>query len=512
MSQLHGLSPTSERRPLEKMPPPPLSTSTSDPAYTGADIRTTTIRLRRLPPSLRDDGLHSMLLFAKDLISYSFVQSDRPEDQGYATAIARFQSLAGAREAQERLNGKPNATKEANMIVEVVSSAVGNGFGSRRNTIDGTASRQQAGSASSAGSSGGPISRQTSRFNSTFRPVEKVSPPLGPAAIGHGEFSAPDGNTHLKSLFSQQPPMSKSFDDRTHVSGKSVINDDVADDDTGELLKDPLAYAKSGHQHMVSRRPTNPQIPVQAFRGLSLSTNTVAAGPPMSPPFTSPRSMQPLQSPGAANSPTVGPNGTYSLNHRGHVNPPVNPADQHPPCNTLYVGNLPMDASEDELKALFSKQRGYRRLCFRTKSNGPMCFVEFDDISFATKALYELYGYVLHNSVKGGIRLSFSKNPLGVRTGQVNGMVPTSPMSPQAMSPGLGNGTGAPFSTANGPPPGLSHPTGRGMYAGNVYSASSLPMGGQFRSQAVPSSFAVPPTNGGFGPTNHGFGDFMMGR
>ncbi|CAI4218224.1 unnamed protein product [Parascedosporium putredinis] len=90
---------------------------------------------------------------------------------------------------------------------------------------------------------------------------------------------------------------------------------------------------------------------------------------------------------------------------------PVNPADQNPPCNTLYVGNLPIDTSEEELKAIFSKQRGYKRLCFRTKQNGPMCFVEFEDVSFATKALHELYGQPLHNSVKGGIRLSFSKNP-----------------------------------------------------------------------------------------------------
>ena len=47
-----------------------------------------------------------------------------------------------------------------------------------------------------------------------------------------------------------------------------------------------------------------------------------------------------------------------------------------------------------------------------------MCFVEFDDVSFATRALAELYGRQLPRSTvssKGGIRLSFSKNPLGVR-------------------------------------------------------------------------------------------------
>lgn len=100
----------------------------------------------------------------------------------------------------------------------------------------------------------------------------------------------------------------------------------------------------------------------------------------------------------------------------GRVLPSANPADQNPPCNTLYVGNLPPDTNEDELKTLFSSRRGYKRLCFRTKANGPMCFVEFEDVNYATRALEELYGYGLSNSVKGGIRLSFSKNPLGVRS------------------------------------------------------------------------------------------------
>jgi hypothetical protein len=54
----------------------------------------------------------------------------------------------------------------------------------------------------------------------------------------------------------------------------------------------------------------------------------------------------------------------------------ISGGDQNPPCNTLYVGNLPMDASEEELRQMFSQCAGYKRLCFKNKSNGPMCFVE----------------------------------------------------------------------------------------------------------------------------------------
>lgn len=50
--------------------------------------------------------------------------------------------------------------------------------------------------------------------------------------------------------------------------------------------------------------------------------------------------------------------------------------DQNPPCNTLYVGNLPSSTNPEELEVLFSHCRGYKRLCFRMRSNGPMCFVE----------------------------------------------------------------------------------------------------------------------------------------
>lgn len=92
-----------------------------------------------------------------------------------------------------------------------------------------------------------------------------------------------------------------------------------------------------------------------------------------------------------------------------------NPADQNPPCNTLYVGNLPPNTSEEELRQVFSICKGYRRMCFRTKPQGPMCFVEFEDIVFASQALNELQGHSLTNSVKGGIRLSYSKNPLFIK-------------------------------------------------------------------------------------------------
>jgi RNA recognition motif-containing protein len=93
---------------------------------------------------------------------------------------------------------------------------------------------------------------------------------------------------------------------------------------------------------------------------------------------------------------------------------------ENPPCNTLYVGNLPTNSCEEELRTLFQSCHGYRRLSFRQSTslkdlNGPMCFVEFEDVQCATAAMETLYGTMLSSSIKRGIRLSYSKNPLGVR-------------------------------------------------------------------------------------------------
>ncbi|WRT63108.1 uncharacterized protein IL334_000011 [Kwoniella shivajii] len=100
-----------------------------------------------------------------------------------------------------------------------------------------------------------------------------------------------------------------------------------------------------------------------------------------------------------------------------------NPADQNPPINTLYVGNLPAISPpthppnflEESLRGLFSRSPGFKRMSFRQKINGPMCFVEFEEVIYASQAIKDLYGHNLGGLVKGGIRLSYSKNSLGQR-------------------------------------------------------------------------------------------------
>lgn len=57
---------------------------------------------------------------------------------------------------------------------------------------------------------------------------------------------------------------------------------------------------------------------------------------------------------------------------------PADCADQDLLSSTLCVGNLPLDAPEEGLKATFSKQQGYKRLNFEIKHDEPVFFVEFE--------------------------------------------------------------------------------------------------------------------------------------
>lgn len=415
-----------------------------------------------------------MLLFSQELVDVEMLSPDHSEDAGLRSAVVKFKTPAAAQQAKDSLHGK-SMSNDVEMIVEILSGSPGS---ARRFPVDLPATTGPNGHSSIT-------SRQSSRFNNGFQPHEKISPPMS-GVYATSELPNPDSSTHYQSLFSPQSPIGNHLTERARNTGKSMISHDNAEDDeTRELLKDPVAYAENGPAQQ--RRATAPHLPIARLASLSL--NTATNGAASLPAYAHP-SITPLSAHGNTMSPSAMNTGSHSINYQlggqhfqqRHNFPPVNPADQNPPCNTLYVGNLPIDTSEEELKAVFSKQRGYKRLCFRTKQNGPMCFVEFEDVSFATKALHELYGHPLHNSVKGGIRLSFSKNPLGVRSGQSPSQSSGGPMSSLNGISGSAGG----FTTANGPPPGLAAPPGLNRMAtystghlsgsgGNHYSGTAFP-------------------------------------
>ncbi|KAF9115269.1 hypothetical protein BGX27_008390 [Mortierella sp. AM989] len=226
---------------------------------------------------------------------------------------------------------------------------------------------------------------------------------VDPLSVGSMSNNAGGFNGSIAGSFPNSVSNSFSSSRHTGLGSSQRFNKSFLDLDTdtptttsGYLSKSIPAHTERGFNSILfnSEEMANPR-----FQGLPINTTTAAT---------------------LASSSVLSP-GIASPGFR----PPVNPGDQNPPCNTLYVGNLPMNTSEDELRALFSRCVGYRRMCFRTKLNtGPMCFVEFESIDCATQALNDLYGNPLSNSIKGGIRLSYSKNPLGVRSSatQSNGL------------------------------------------------------------------------------------------
>jgi hypothetical protein len=426
--------------------------------------------IRRLPRDTSEDTLKVMMTFSKDLSNIELLPADQ-DDRGFRSAILKFRTQAGAHETKNMLDGKPNIAGDADMVVEILEGSPTSA--ARRYPNDIPVPVAPSTSASSTASSNSSV-RQASRFNGPFQPVENLSSPLN----GYYESSISNGeNGHYPTMYNTQSPIGNHLRPGV-ISGKALIKNDTAEDDeTSQLLsglhpsKDPVGYAESSVA--AQRRATAPQIPVSRMANLSLNTNA-DMGPSSMPPYGhGAMSAHPGQ---VSISPTMmtgsGSHMPFNQNFRNHPFPPVNPADQNPPCNTLYVGNLPANTSEEELKAMFSKQRGYKRLCFRTKQNGPMCFVEFEDVSFATKALNELYGHPLHNSVKGGIRLSFSKNPLGVRSSQNPNQSGVGPMT--SMN-GILSGTANGYAAATGPPPGISGPPGFGMSRMGYSSASASP-------------------------------------
>ncbi|ROT34677.1 hypothetical protein SODALDRAFT_321351 [Sodiomyces alkalinus F11] len=419
----------------------------------------TTVIICQLPKGITLEQLHLLVLWSDEIVDME-VLPETPGEQ-YGSAKVEFRSAAGAMEAKNRLDGKQN------MLVDIVDLA-----GASRNY----ASEAQIGTASADSSSTGssaPASRRGAHFSGAFSGMGSLSPHMVNSFALNNELPSPENSGRYRDLFSPHSPIGNHLNDLPRISGKSLItHDSVDDDETRELLKDPVAYAENGASTS-QRRATAPQLPISQLASLSLNTN-LGPGPSPGPSSLPPYGHHNVLPPGhrSAMSPTAthgggghgAPFAMGSPHHSGHPPlPAINPADRNPPCNTLYVGNLPINTSEEELKAMFSKQRGYKRLCFRTKHNGPMCFVEFEDIACASKALTELYGRPLHNSTaKGGIRLSFSKNPLGVRSGQNTGQGAGHSMT--GMMPGPSGG----FMATNGPPPGLAAPPGlgHGRYGG----------------------------------------------
>ena len=472
--------------------------------FTNSPAPTARVLLRRLPPNTTTDSVRTMFLYTGDVTAINLVPAETPEDEGFCSAMVKFKTMAAAFDAREKLDGRPNIANTAEMIVEILpTSPIGtNNHAIDRSPPDSSAAISPTAVAPASSGVSNPAVSSLPLGNGSFHTRINGSPNDAFGHVSSDFYPGIGAPGHSRELFSPTSPVANHFQDRTRVSGKSLIENNLTDDDdTSALLRNPLAYAENGSASgstTSGRRATAPSIPIAQLSRLRLNTNMAPASAPMPSQYGQPMSAYPS----SAAPPYQGLGQGFPGSHRHYRSqpPPINPADQNPPCNTLYVGNLPSNTSEEELKQLFTKQRGYKRMCFRTKHNGPMCFVEFEDVTHATKTLNELYGHILPSSQKGGIRLSFSKNPLGVRSTPNTG--PNNHGAVGNMNGSI-NGSAGGFNTAIGPPPGIPAPPGippQGYNSlnGTAPSGNRYPQNGFTGAHNYP--WNGPPQQGNYGP------------
>lgn len=192
----------------------------------------------------------------------------------------------------------------------------------------------------------------------------------------------PDLSTHLTSP-QASPPKSTGLPSSAH----SVESDGSSGVHHSDTLSPPTGTFVLPHQLPFGSR-SRPYSPLDSSKPLSPTSSSQPSSQTPSDDgngtveneFTKDLGSMSIGSPNSSSPTSVGVMSSgVATTTRG------NPGDQNPPINTLYVGNLPSSPPpmgyppnylEDELRELFSRHPGYRKLCFRQKNNGPMCFVE----------------------------------------------------------------------------------------------------------------------------------------
>lgn len=128
---------------------------------------------------------------------------------------------------------------------------------------------------------------------------------------------------------------------------------------------------------------------------------------------------------------------------QGHGGPAYSPVDRNsdnPPCDTLFVGNLPPNVSEEEVEGYFRSSMGARFAACKVNRNASgrvSAFVQFVDVEAAKEAHANLQGKELPGSDRGPMRIQFSKNALGKRRREEAG-------GPQGPPAGMAGGAPAP--------------------------------------------------------------------
>ena len=152
--------------------------------------------------------------------------------------------------------------------------------------------------------------------------------------------------SQLQSKTQPQPPLQPQSQSQLHIQQSQAQQHHQQQQQQQPNTQSQIAPQTSNTSSITNEFHAPPNISQQSITSNQNTTST-STSTPTQQAITSPLDK------GSTSSKDV-----PDLSLLARVPPPANPADQNPPCNTLYVGNLPPDATESELRTLFSPQKG----------------------------------------------------------------------------------------------------------------------------------------------------------
>ena len=125
-------------------------------------------------------------------------------------------------------------------------------------------------------------------------------------------------------------------------------------------------------------------------------------------------SLSPLPSASTSSHPAIGSSAHSSASpltpSSSSSSPSHTPTLQLQRCSTLFVTNLSMLASEQDLLALFEPLLGFHRLLFQLNAEGaPIAFIDFESEEHSSSARSQLQGILLHHAP---LRIEFAKQKM----------------------------------------------------------------------------------------------------
>ncbi|XP_042375731.1 RNA-binding protein with multiple splicing-like [Zingiber officinale] len=219
------------------------------------------------------------------------------------------------------------------------------------------------------------------------------------------------------------------------LAAKDAIQDLVFDSDMDSVLHTEMAKKNLFVKRAVGSESSSLDQSKRLRTAGDYTTHAGYATPPFHPPPPPPPPPPPVwATPSyiASHPPaTYDPYGGYPIPQVAMPTPapmpapnryaPVQNTKDNPPCNTLFIGNLGENVNEEEVKALFSVQSGFKQMKILRQERNTVCFIEFEDVVSAKNVHQNLQGALLASSGRGGMRIQFSKNPFGRRKDSANG-------------------------------------------------------------------------------------------